>query len=116
MKVSAIFWDRSLECTSWNDDLPPMIQARFKKNLMDARNYSVIQYSEFCFGVGACGEDLKLVNLEAKTCSCKEYQEFEFPCKHVAKALANGGFDFPPFISRVYYTETLKDLYSGRAF
>lgn len=95
-----------------------------RTNVMQGRLRAVIPSSDTIFKVGAGDGGSRVVNLDAKTCTCLKWEEFELPCVHVCAALhyrhSTGVLvsmnDPTLYSSTRYLYTTMKTMYSGAIF
>ena len=55
----------------------------------------------------------RVVDLEKKTCTCGEFQEHGFPCRHAAGAIMKAKAFFMNYIEVQYHNQSLKAIYSS---
>lgn len=79
-----MFFTRYNKALNWKTKLPPNVNAKVEKNQRKGRKLLVMPASNFMFEVY---DDRKyIVNLNDKTCQCREWQVCGVPCKHAIVA------------------------------
>ncbi|XP_057786797.1 uncharacterized protein LOC131004191 [Salvia miltiorrhiza] len=61
----------------------------------------------------SCGTKTYVVDLNANTCLCREFDLDLIPCAHAAAAISKSKQSLFSYVSSYYRTETLREIYSG---
>ncbi|KAF4237542.1 hypothetical protein CNMCM6805_006873 [Aspergillus fumigatiaffinis] len=54
-----------------------------------------------------------VVDLNARTCSCLDWQDLQLPCRHALAAIATTSRPINDFVPPAYHTSTYKQIYTG---
>jgi hypothetical protein len=88
-------------------------QTEYNSTLQEGRRRELFQSSDSVINVKSRRPDAyRIVDLEAKTCSCGAFQELGKPCLHAAVAINHVGADYLNFIHPSYKTESLTAVYT----
>ncbi|KAL0373563.1 UNVERIFIED_CONTAM: hypothetical protein Sradi_3272000 [Sesamum radiatum] len=110
-KVMKRFFSRYKKALNWKTKLPPTVNAKVEKNQREGRKLLAMPASEFLFEVY---EDRKyIVNLEDKTCQCREWQVCGVPCKHAMTCILYMRYDPVQYVHPYLTTEAYLMTYSG---
>ncbi|XP_026458183.1 uncharacterized protein LOC113358715 [Papaver somniferum] len=111
-KVMEQNYKRLVESNKWTTRLTPRIQSTFNKRINDCRAYKFRRASEKVFEIiSPTGKHT--VDLDSRTCTCKWWQKYSFPCTHAMKAMLHIGNDEPyNYISPYYTSDYYRRLYS----
>lgn len=113
-KISTIMFERRQKYEAVTNPAPPSIYRQYKTNLNAGRVHTLTQSSETCFQVKHPAKvEQRVVHLDRKSCSCGEFQENCFPCRHACKAINNMKGSFLDYIHPSYKIEGLRNVYRG---
>lgn len=72
----------------------------------------IIQSSNYIYSVTEDESERSfVVNLGTNTCSCREFQEDELPCRHAVPIIHQKGLDILNYCSLYHLNDTLKKTY-----
>lgn len=110
-KTMEQMYKKKVESSKWKTRLTPKMNARLHKRINDCRGYLVRRSSEKVFEV-ITRTGKHVVDLNAKTCSCRWWQIHSFPCTHSMKAMLEiGEKEVYSHIEPYYTTEYYRGLY-----
>jgi hypothetical protein len=113
-KISKIMFERRQKYALITKPAPPSVYRLYKTNLNAGRVHTLSQASETCFQVKHPSKaEQRVVHLDRKACSCGEFQENSFPCRHACKAINNMKSNFLDFIHPAYKIDSLRNVYRG---
>lgn len=91
------------------------IHSRFKSKLKEGKHIQFTQFSESHFEVlNPLTSKTRIIKLDEKSCSCGEWKEMGFPCRHGAYIIKELKRDVSAFVDPVYTLEYLKEVYKSR--
>ncbi|CAG8801595.1 8147_t:CDS:2, partial [Dentiscutata erythropus] len=70
---------------------------------------AVYQANESIFEVRSENSNFRVVNLNALTCSCQQFQEYRFPCTHACAAILKARLQPSQFVHITYHTTALQN-------
>lgn len=110
-KLGAWFQERREKASKHEDKLTPAILDLIR-NLQDqAREYKVQRLDEYKFEVKGQGSHA-IVDLSAKTCTCKFFDIEKIPCVHALSAIMKIKANVSDFVARFYTTDAWKLAYA----
>lgn len=108
-QIMSLAYSRRNECLKWETRLCPKVDA-IVKNLMDSSRGTLVNCSN-----GIIFEVLTrpshVVNLQAGTCTCREWQVRRLPCKHVCAVVHKIGGNVEDYCSMYYTVECYANCY-----
>ena len=117
LKLNCLFEKRRVKYASLPPDgLPLKVAKRLDKSIETGRTLALRRHTTTLFEVQAAASSVnwRVVDLEAKTCSCGFYREHGIPCSHVCAALLSLNIDnFTPYISPERLRDALASTYVG---
>ena len=90
------------------------VYRKYNALLREGQRRQVVPFSENVYSVsGRNQNEIRIVNLEDRTCTCGTYQEYQFPCLHAAAAI-NYGHRLPEnYMNELYLMSSLRNVYQG---
>ncbi|XP_012846789.1 PREDICTED: uncharacterized protein LOC105966756 [Erythranthe guttata] len=79
--------ERSAEASGWTTMLCPKMEMILSSFVEDGRTWTIRKSNQFVFEVHS--DSHEIVDLFARTCTCRDWQLKGFPCCHVAVVLKN---------------------------
>ncbi|XP_022891898.1 uncharacterized protein LOC111406753 [Olea europaea var. sylvestris] len=104
------FYERHIEAEKCATTLTPPIEEKMRKQYDDAKGQMVVPINEYELHVGVENE-MHIVNLEARTCTCREFDLEKLPCKHALAAAKFKGVSCYSLCSPYYTTTSWKQAY-----
>ncbi|XP_022873382.1 uncharacterized protein LOC111392302 [Olea europaea var. sylvestris] len=101
------FYERHIEAEKCATTLTPPIEDKKRKKYNDAKRLIVVTINEYELHVGVENE-MHIVNLEARTCSCREFDLEKLPCKHALAAAKFEGISCYSLCSPYYTSASWK--------
>jgi zinc finger SWIM domain-containing protein 3 len=87
--VSGLWFKKTEELQSEKELLTKTVQKKLVSNIQDGNRMHVVQFSETGFQVfNPQSNRTRIVDLKSNECSCGEFKEFMFPCRHAATAIS----------------------------
>ncbi|GJZ87367.1 hypothetical protein Tco_0658977 [Tanacetum coccineum] len=100
------------ECEKWEDDMCPNIRKVLELHKRIQRKWSLIPSGWMQFEVRqGNGLDAFNVQLDNKTCSCRQWQLTGIPCPHSITAMYNVNMNPDDFVTDSFRLATYKKLY-----
>jgi hypothetical protein len=111
-KTAQLVYSRHQQYAAVTSILTTAAQSKFRANLAQGRRYQLAQTSDSAF-IATCRTSgaAKVVDLARCACSCGEFAELQFPCKHAAAAIQAKALDVARFAHASYCTESLRAVY-----
>jgi hypothetical protein len=105
------FSERREKVQKWAGQLVPSATEKLQSVIRDGRRlvaYPSDQHTGLVTDLE--GNDF-IIRIDVGTCSCGKFQEFDFPCKHVAAFALSKGQDPVQYVGGVYTVEHYKRTY-----
>jgi zinc finger SWIM domain-containing protein 3 len=85
-----------------------------KENTIEGMKREIIQFSENGFEVlNSENGNRRVVKLDQQYCSCREFTEQQFPCRHAAAVILTLGVPPEDFIHHTYFISSLRATYEN---
>jgi hypothetical protein len=111
--TARLVYSRKQEYRNAASILSPRSMRKFNDNRDIGRRHQVFQTGDLLFEVmNLTSGTIRIVDLGAKTCSCREFQEMLFPCAHAAVAVAKIRQPIDRFVHSTYLVRSLQAVYS----
>ncbi|KAH6568999.1 hypothetical protein BASA60_008411 [Batrachochytrium salamandrivorans] len=111
--TACLLYSRKQEYANAYTVLSPRSFHTFNQNRDNGRRHQMFQTGDHLFKVTSLtSEYTRMVNLAAKTCSCMEFQEMQFPCAHAALAISTHRQPVNQFVDQSYLLSSLQSAYS----
>ncbi|WOL13418.1 hypothetical protein Cni_G22188 [Canna indica] len=85
------------------------------ENRSKCRWYSVHPHTDHCYQVHTSNQ-IVIVDLPNRSCSCNKFQIFGIPCSHVMAVIGYRSLDPYPFCEYYFTVETYKKIYEDKIF
>ncbi|XP_022847562.1 uncharacterized protein LOC111370091 [Olea europaea var. sylvestris] len=105
------FYERHIEAEECATTLTPPIEDKMRKKYNDAKGLIVVPINEYELHVGVENE-MYIVNLEARTCSCREFDLKKLPYKHALAVAKFKGISCCSLCSLYYISASWKQAYA----
>jgi hypothetical protein len=114
-KVASTLFQRYDKYSKMSSEYPEELQSILTEVDGTSDQFEVLRISEQGFEVidHQSGRQ-RIVDFDKQTCTCGEYDVTRFPCRHVILATSYAGLVRTDFIPKIFLTQSLKTLYSGR--
>ena len=111
-KMMTMFHERCVKYNKSETIYCQKINNILENNVLLGRKFEVLPSSNSLFYIrgGRAGDFT--VDLLNKTCSCLQFQQMHYPCVYAAATINFCWQDIHEYVSHVYKTENLKQLYS----
>ncbi|KAH6811536.1 hypothetical protein C2S51_025298 [Perilla frutescens var. frutescens] len=96
-----------------DDDLTEEAHNKLALEVNKGDRLKVVAKSQMTFKVSN-KESSWIVDLNSRTCECREFQDDLMPCSHASAAIRNQGMSVYDFVSVYYKTENWKELYAAQ--
>ena len=106
------FHDRRTVAASYDTQLTERVEALIGVSDESAQHMKVSPIAVYQFEVHD-GKQNGIVDLENRTCSCREFDLDQIPCAHALAAIKYRGLHYTTFTSPYYSTAYLLSAYSG---
>lgn len=91
----------------------PEIERKLEEHKIKGRKLDSRRSGDYVFEVFTVGSDrTRIVDLEHRTCSCGEFQQRQYPCRHAAHAILKVAKDVKDFNHQCYTVQSYLDTYS----
>ncbi|XP_022895360.1 uncharacterized protein LOC111409552 [Olea europaea var. sylvestris] len=105
------FYEIHIEVEKGTTTLTPPIEDKMHKKYDDAKGLIVVPINVYELLVGVENE-MYIVNLEARTCNCREYNLEKLPCTYALLATKFKGISFYSLCSPYYTSTSWKQAYA----
>ena len=105
------FYERRTEAEAATTPVTPWLEKILRKRLNECRRFNVTPLSTFEFEVRTI-DFVTTVNLEAKTCSCRQFQLDQYPCIHAIAACRFRNLSLFHFCSEYYSVSSWRECYA----
>ena len=105
------FYNRRNQAEATTTAVTPWLEKKLKKRLDLCVRMDVTPLNMYEFEVRGC-DFRATVNLENKTCSCREFELDHYPCVHAAAACRFRNISFYLFCSEYYTVSAWRDCYA----
>ena len=114
-KMATKIFAKSQEVTAITDIFPNSTRKLIQKNELDARFYEFEQWDSFEFMVRKDDNSPSFnVNLELKKCTCRQFQEYLFPCVHASAVINERRLQYQDYCHPSYLVTSLQAAYRER--
>ncbi|XP_031382149.1 uncharacterized protein LOC116196530 isoform X1 [Punica granatum] len=110
-KLMEEFQDRRLKSNSWFSILAPSAEKRMLEAIAHASTYQVLRSDEVEFEV-LSHERSNIVNIDSRSCSCRDWQLFGIPCSHAVAAITSCGKDVYAFTEKCFTAASYREAYA----
>ncbi|OMO76714.1 Zinc finger, PMZ-type [Corchorus capsularis] len=96
---------------TWHDDYGPLVKEKFAKQKKEGIDWRMVSAGEFGCEIkkGRCSY---IVDLKARTCTCRNWQISGIPCAHACSAIWRSGGDPDEYLHPCYHKDTYIKTYS----
>ena len=100
-RMKATEWanKRRVECSTWITPLTPAALEILLTNRENSRQHNVFRVDAYIYQVNSPNYQ-DVVDLERRTCSCRNFQDIGIPCEHACAAIDSAGLDCNDYIER----------------
>ena len=113
--IQGWFYDRRNEAASTATPVTPWLEKKLKKRIESCFTMDVTPLNTYEFQV----RDIDMfarVNLETKTCTCREFDLDRYPCIHAVAACRFRNISCYSLCSEYYSTSTWSECYSSTIY
>jgi len=114
-QISKLYHERREDYATMEGSVTRIVQAELNETISKARRLTVKNYSLMHNEVESTTKPgrYQIVNLEARTCTCRFFQEYGRPCVHACAAILKSHLHPLDFFHESYYVTSLRNVYAG---